>query len=179
VKESPLPNSTGFSYDRAALIAQRDAELKAEATAALQQQNKRLKQAVQPGPARIAPTILSPAASALYLSNTSVPIKIAPPQGIAAASFMVKLERRDSQRNWGIVTNLPVSLAEATSPAGYTGWGAPGNGRDPSRMVSVPGTYRISAQVASPRQTGWSPPVEFVVTAPNKAIQKTPKMFGQ
>ena len=114
----------------------------------------------------------------LYLSNTSVPIKIAPPQGMAAASFMVKLERRDNQGNWGIVTNLPVSVAEATSQAGNIGWGAPGNGRDPSRMVSLPGTYRISAQVAYPRQTGWSPPIEFVVTTPNKASQKAPKMFG-
>ncbi len=178
---SRLPNSTGFQYTRASLIAQRDAELKTEAdaaAAALQNQNRRLQQAAQPGPARIAPTILLPAASALYLSNTSVPIKIAPPQGMAAASFMVKLERRDNQGNWGIVTNLPVSVAEATSQAGYIGWGAPGNGRDPSRMVSLPGTYRISAQVAYPRQTGWSPPIEFVVTTPNKASQKAPKMFG-
>jgi hypothetical protein len=45
--------------------------------------------------------------------------------------------------------------------------------------MALPGAYRISAQVSAPHQTGWSPPIEFVVTAPNKAIQKAPKMFGQ
>jgi hypothetical protein len=45
--------------------------------------------------------------------------------------------------------------------------------------MALPGTYRISAQVSAPQATGWSQPVEFVVTAPNKTIQKTPKMFGQ
>ncbi len=179
------PNTTGFSYDRAALVAQRPKDLLAEqqalaeaAEAARKRQNQRLQQAVQPGPAVIAPTILSPAAGALFLQNNAVPIKLIPPQGMAVTSFMVKLERRDSQGNWGLVTNLPVSAAEAASPTGYLGWGTPGSGRDPSRMVSVPGTYRLSAQISLPRQTGWSPPVEFVVTNTNKAIQKTPKMFA-
>jgi hypothetical protein len=174
-----LSNSTGFQYNRAALIAQRDADLKAQAAAALQKQNQRLKQAVKPAPAVVAPVIVAPPANALYMQNNAVPIRILAPPGMTAVSFMVKLERRDSQGNWSVVTNLPVSAAEATSPAGFTGWGAPGNGRDPSRMVSLPGGYRISAQVFSPRQTGWSQPVEFIVTAPNKAIQRAPKAFGQ
>ncbi|MDH4195706.1 MAG: hypothetical protein OEV70_16350 [Nitrospirota bacterium] len=46
-------------------------------------------------------------------------------------------------------------------------------------MIAGPGTYRISAQVTAPRQTVWSQTVEFVVTAPSKAIKKAPKMFGQ
>jgi hypothetical protein len=178
-KIGPLPNSTGFQYNRAALIAQRDADLKAQAAAALQKQNQRLKQAVKPAPAVVAPVIVAPPANALYMQNNTVPIRILAPPGMTAVSFMVKLERRDSQGNWGVVTNLPMSAADATSPAGFTGWGAPGNGRDPSRMVSLPGAYRISAQVFSPRQTGWSQPVEFIVTAPNKAIQRAPKAFGQ
>lgn len=45
-------------------------------------------------------------------------------------------------------------------------------------MIAGPGTYRLSAQISSPRQTGWSSPVEFVVTAPNKAVQRVPKAFG-
>jgi hypothetical protein len=185
-KESSLPNSTGFAYDRAALIAQRNRDVAAEqkaladaAEAALQKKNRQLKQAVKPAPAVVAPVIVAPPANALYMRNNTVPIRILAPPGMTAVSFMVKLERRDSQGNWGVVTTLPVSAAEATSPAGYTGWGTPGNGRDPSRMVSLPGGYRISAQVFSPRQTGWSQPVEFSVTTPNKAIQRAPKAFGQ
>jgi hypothetical protein len=185
-KESSLPNSTGFAYDRAALIAQRNREVAAEqkaladaAEAALRKQNQQLKQAVKPAPTVVAPVIIAPPANALYMQNNTVPIKILAPPGMTAVSFMVKLERTDSQGNWGLVTTLPVSAVDATSLAGYTGWGTSGNGRDPSRMASLPGGYRISAQVFSPRQTGWSQPIEFIVTAPNKAIQRAPKAFGQ
>lgn len=184
-EQSLKPNTTGFSYDRAALVAQRPKDLVAEqqalaeaAEAARKQQNQRLQQAAQPGPAVIAPTVLSPAAGALYLQNNAVPIKLLPPPGMTATGFIVRLERRDGQGNWGLVTNLPVSAAEAGAPSGYLGWGTPGNGRDPSRMVSLPGTYRISAQVSLPRPTGWSMPIEFIVTTPNKAIQRAPKAFG-
>ena len=180
-----LPNSTGFQYDRAALITQRDAELKAEqeaiavaAESALQRQNKRLNQGKQPV-ARFAPSILLPTANALFMQNNVVPIKLLPPEGMQVTGFLVKLERHDTNGNWGLVTHIPIGFADATSPTGYTGWGAPGNGRDPSRMVSLPGSYRISAQVSSPRQTLWSTPIPFAVISPNKAIQKAPKMFGQ
>jgi hypothetical protein len=183
---SQLPNSTGFQYTRASLIMQRDAELKAEqeaiaaaAEAARQKQNKRLHQAVKPAPPVIAPAIVSPTANALFMQNAVVPIKLFPPQGMQVSGFMVKLERRDGNGNWVVVTTLPIGIGEATSPTGYTGWGAPGNGRDPSRMVSLPGSYRISAQVSSPRQTLWSAPVPFAVTSPQKTIQKAPKMFSR
>ena len=177
---SALPNSTGFNYDRPSLIAQHDAGLTAEmeAAAALQQHNRHILKKVNPGPARVAPTVVAPLADALFLENTTVPIKLLAPQGVQVTSFMVKLERRDSQGNWVVFTHLPISIAEATSPTGYTGWGAPGNGKGPG-MLAGRGTYRVSAQVASPRQTRWSPPVQFVVVTPNKAIQKGPKLFDQ
>lgn len=123
VKESSLPNSTGFAYDRAALIAQRDRDVAAEqkaladaAEAARQKQNQHLKQAVKPAPAVVAPVITAPSANALYMQNNAVPFKILPPPGMTAVSFMLKLERRDSRGNWGLVTTLPVSAAEAMSP---------------------------------------------------------------
>ncbi len=92
--------------------------------------------------------------------------------------YLVRLESRNAQGVWTLVTNLPVSAAEASSPTGYLGWGAPGSGRG-TAMIAGPGTYRVSAQVSAPRPTAWSLPVEFVVTSPSKAIQKGPKMFGQ
>ncbi len=113
------------------------------------------------------------------MQNNVVPIKLLPPQGMQVTGFLVKLERLDANGNWGLVTHVPIGFADATSPTGYTGWGALGNGRDPSRMVSLPGSYRISAQVSSPRQTLWSTPIPFAVTSTNKAIQKGPRMFGQ
>ena len=176
---SSLPNSTGFNYNRPALIAQRDAALKAEAeaAAALHKQNQQLMGAAKSGPAVVAPAIVLPAVNASFLENTTVPIKLLPPQGMQVTGFMVKLERRDSQGNWAVFNNLPVNVAEATSPTGYTGWGAPGNGKGPA-MIAGRGAYRVSAQVLSPTPTRWSAPVEFTVTAMSKAIQPGPKSFS-
>ena len=166
------------------LLAQHNADLQAEAARAEAetakaevQQRKLLQSAMQPNVLRIVPTIQTPAAGALILSNTSVPIRIAPPQGMAATAYLVRLESRNALGLWTPVTNLPVSAAEAASPSGYLGWGALGSGRG-AAMIAGPGTYRVSAQVKLPRPTRWSQPAEFVVTAPSKAIQKAPKMFG-
>jgi hypothetical protein len=145
---------------------------------ALTRTNKKLQMGATQGIRAAVPTIRSPSRGALFLSNTSVPIKIAAPQGMAAAAYFVRLERRNAQGLWTLITNLPVSAAEASSQSGYLGWGAPGSGRG-AAMIAGPGTYRVSAQISSPQPTGWSQPVEFVVTAPNKAIQKAPTMFGQ
>lgn len=176
---SALPNSTGFNYNRPALLAQRDAALKteADAAAALQKQNQQLLGAAKPGPAVVAPAIVLPAVNASFLENTTIPFKLLPPQGMQVTGFLVKLERRDGQGNWALFNNIPVNAAEATSPTGYTGWGAPGNGKGPG-MIAGRGRYRISAQVLSPTPTRWSAPVEFTVTAMNKAIQPGPKVFS-
>jgi hypothetical protein len=195
MKVGPLPNSTGFPYNRAALIAQRDAALKAEssaAAAALQQQNQRLKQSKQPGPALIAPIILSPTMNALFISGTNVPIKLAPPKEWVDTQvgldgnpvnnnrlYMVRLERKDAAGNWLPHTTLPVGSVYAESPTGYLGWGSGGSNGKSEAFMALPGTYRISAQVSAPQSTRWSESIEFVVTSPNKAVQKAPKMFGQ
>ena len=108
-----------------------------------------------------------------------------PGEGLAVASplesvtsFNVNIEYRNAQSAWITqVMNLPVSIADASAPAGYLGWGAPGNGKG-AAMIAGPGTYRISPQVANPQRTLWSQPIEFSVTTPNKAIQKAPKAFG-
>jgi hypothetical protein len=160
--------SATFNYDRAPLLAKRDADLKAQA--------RRLQQSTQKVPL-ITPTILAPTANALFFNGIAVPIKIAAPQGMSVTSFNVKIESRNAQGFWTVLTTVPVTTAEATSPSGYVGWGAPGNGKG-AAMIARPGSYRVSAQVAYPQQTGWSSPVEFVVTTPNKAVQKAPKMFG-
>jgi hypothetical protein len=125
----------------------------------------------------ITPTIVAPTANALFFNGVAVPIKIVAPQGMSVTSFNVKIESRNAQGVWTVLTTVPVTTAEATSPSGYVGWGAPGNGKG-AAMIARPGSYRVSAQVAYPQQTGWSSPVEFVVTTPNKAVQKGPKMFG-
>jgi hypothetical protein len=181
------PATARLSYDRNSLIAKRNADLKAiadqakadaeaRAQAELNARNSRLLKGARPQPV-IVPTILAPTANALFFAYTSVPIKIAPPQGIAATGYLVRLESRNAQGAWTLVTNLPVGAADASSPSGYLGWGAPGPGRG-AAMIAGPGTYRVSAQVSVPRPTTWSLPVEFVVTSPKKAIQKAPKMFG-
>lgn len=186
------PNTTGFSYDRAALIAQRPRDLQAEQQAlaeaarlaqeAARKQAQTLQQAAQPGPTlleNLAPFVVSPTAGSLYLGMTAVPIKLAPPpRRMTVTLYTVKIERKTPANTWALVTTLPIGLAQASSPSGYLGWGAGGpDGRSLPLMAS-PGTYRITAQVSAPQQTGWSQPAEFLVANTNKAIQKTPKMFG-
>jgi len=166
--------------DRQALVASLQAYTQAEA--ARQKQTQRLKQSVQPAPtllANLAPYVVSPAAGSLFMSMTAVPIKLAPPpRRMTVTAYLARIERKDAQGNWTLVTNLPINIADASSASGYLGWGASGNGKG-APMIAGPGTYRISAQVSTPKPTGWSEAVEFVVTAPNKTIQKAPKMFGQ
>ncbi|ODT46637.1 MAG: hypothetical protein ABS70_00500 [Nitrospira sp. SCN 59-13] len=176
---SALPNSTGFNYNRPALLAQREAALKteADAAAALHKHNQQLLGAGKPGPAAVAPAIVLPAVNASFLENTTIPFKLLPPQGMPVTGFLVKLERRDGQGNWALVNNIPINAADATSQGGYTGWGAPGNGKGPG-MIAGRGSYRVSAQVLAPTPTRWSAPVEFTVIAMSKAIQPGPKAFS-
>lgn len=120
---SALPNSTGFNYNRPALLAQRDAALKtqADAAAALRQQNQQVLRSAKPGPTAVAPAIVLPTVNASFLENTTIPIRLRPPSGMQVTGFLVKLERRDGQGNWALFNNLPINAAEATSPAGCTG----------------------------------------------------------
>lgn len=186
------PNTTGFPYDRAALVAQRPKDLLAEQQAiaetarlaqeAARKEAQKLQQRVQPGSTlleNLAPLLVSPTAGSRYLSMTTVPIKLAPPPGrMTVTLYTVKIERKNPGGSWAPVTTLPIGLAQASSPSGYLGWGAGGpDGRSLSLMAS-PGTYRMTAQVSAPQQTGWSQGVEFVVMAPNNTIQRIPKSFG-
>lgn len=186
------PNTTGFSYDRAALVAQRPRDLQAEQQAlaeaarlaqeAARKETQQLQKRVLPGSTlldNLAPCVVSPTAGSHYLGMTTVPIKLTPPPGrVAVTLYTVKIERKNPGGTWALVTALPIGLAQASSPSGYLGWGAGGqDGRSLSLMAS-PGTYRITAQVSAPQQTGWSLPAEFVVMSTNKAIQRAPKAFG-
>lgn len=194
MKVGPLPNSTGFPYNRAALIAQRDADLNAQAVAeeaALARTNKRILKGVTQGSAVVFPTILLPTPGQGFLNQTAVPIKLSPPQGMVETQvgldgrpvntgrlYMVRIERRAPDGTWTPHATLPVGASQAESATGYTGFGAGA----PPTFLSVPGAWRLSAQVSSPTQTRWSEWVEFIVmapvTTPNKAIQRAPKMFG-
>ncbi|MDF0644438.1 MAG: hypothetical protein P0111_10430 [Nitrospira sp.] len=192
MKVGPLPNSTGFPYNRASVIAQRDAALKAEAAAeaaALARTNKRIRQGVPKGPAVVFPTILLPTPGQRFLNQTAVPIKLAPPNGWGDTQvgldgkpvnsnrlYTVRLERKDATGNWVPHATLPVGAVQAESAAGYMGFGA---GAPPGGMT-VAGTWRLNAQMTSPLQTGWSNWVEFVVLAPpsKTQAQRAPKRFG-
>lgn len=193
MKVGPLPNSTGFPYNRAALIAQRDADLKAQAAAeeaAVARTNKRILKGVTKGPSVVVPTILGPTPGQRFLNQTVVPIKLMPPAHMEMSVgldgrpvdtgrlYMVRIERKDAAGTWTPHASLPVGALQAESATGYTGFGAGA----PPTFLSAPGAWRLSAQMSSPTQTRWSEWVEFVVmapvTTPNKAIQRAPNMFG-
>lgn len=184
--------------ERTALAAKRDADLKAEATAlAKAQAEKRLRSAAQtaaPYRMSLSPIITAPGAGQRFFSQSPISIKLAPPQPWAdtqidintgapiktaksVTGYMVKLERKDSNGQWLPHAMLPVGAAQAESAMGYVGFGAGA----PPAFLSIPGTWRLSAQVTTPQQSGWSDWVEFGVMAPltNKALQPAVKSFAK
>ena len=137
----------------------------------------------------MAPIVQAPTPGQRFLNQTAVPIKLAPPQGWVETQvgldgrpvttdrlYMVRVERKASNGTWMPHATLPVGAPQAESAMGYTGFGA---GAPPSG-VTIPGSWRLSAQMSTPTQTGWSDWIEFtVLTPPSKTnVQRAPKMFG-
>ncbi|MDH4359604.1 MAG: hypothetical protein OEW33_02570 [Nitrospirota bacterium] len=185
--------------ERNALIAQRNLQL-AEQDNAEKKSNRRAAQRLQgatqpPTPHRtvLSPIIHAPTAGQRFLNQTTVPIRLGPPPqwadtniGIdggpiktaeSVTGYMVRIERKDPMGNWVAQTTLPVGAIQAESAAGYTGFGAGA----PPGGITTPGAWRMSAQVSSPRPSGWSEWVEFVVMPPatNKALQPPKRSFGK
>ncbi len=177
--------------ERTALAAKRDADLKAEA-----QGEKRLRSATQtlaPYRMSLSPIITAPTARQRFFSQSPISIRLAPPQPWAdtevrldgtpvktaksVTGYMVRLERKDSNGQWVPHATLPVGAAQAESATGYTGFGAGA----PPAFLSMPGAWRLSAQVTTPQQSGWSDWVEFGVMAPptNKILQPSVKSFAK
>lgn len=187
----PMTSWVLMPAERTALAAKRDADLKAEAAAlAKAKVDKRLRSATQAlAPYRMSlyPTIHAPTAGQRFFSQSPVPIKLAPPQPWAdtevrldgtpvktaksVTGYMVRLERKDSNGNWVPHSTLAVGAAQAESATGYTGFGAGA----PPAFLSVPGAWRLSAQVTAPQQSGWSDWVEFGVMAPPSSFNSTLK----
>jgi hypothetical protein len=136
--------------------------------------------------ATLSPIVHSPIAGQRFFNQATVPIKIGPPPQWADTNFdlttnafiktaqsvtgyMVKIERKDPSGNWVPQATLPAVAAEAESATGYTGFGA---GKPPC-CLTMPGFYRLSAQVSSPKQSGWSDWIEFGV------IEPPPSNFNQ
>jgi len=112
------------------------------------------------------PGIASPTSGQRFFSQAVVPIKLTPPQGWKVAGYMVAIQKKDASGNWVNYVNIPIPAAQAES-IGFTGFGAGGTAatKQPSLFTS-PGSWRLAAQALSPSQSGWSQPVEFVVSAP-------------
>ena len=137
--------------------------------AMLQRRAEQARQA--PAPQTIArqvvfPSISSPTAGQHFFAQSVVSIKLAPPAGWKVAGYMVAIQKKDASGNWVNYVNIPIPAAQAES-AGFTGFGSGGTAatKQPSLLTS-PGSWRLAAQVTSPSQSGWSQPVEFVVSAP-------------
>lgn len=179
------PLTASFPYNRNSLLAQRQTDLQA-AVARAEQEKRRMEQQLQgatqpPVTYReaLSPVVRSPVAGQRFLNQTVVPIKLGSPQGLASGGYMVRIERKDPKGNWVAHTTLPIGAAQAESATGYTGFGA----GVPPGGITTPGTWRLSAQVSSPKPSGWSDWVEFVVMAPptstNKLLQPPMRSFGK
>ena len=194
----PMTSWVLFPPQRQALAAKRDQDLKAEqealAKARLEQRLKSGLQQQTPYMISLSPIIVSPTVGQRFFNQSPVSIKLAPPQPWAdtqldintgrfvktansVTGYMVRIERKDPTGKWVSQITLPVAAAQAESAVGYVGFGAGA----PPGGITTPGSWRLSAQVSSPKQSGWSDWVEFVVMAPvtNKALQSPGKSFGK
>lgn len=162
------PLTASFSYDRNPLLAKRQTDLQAEVAKA-EKEKRRAEQlgqaAIQPPStyrAAQSPIVRSPVAGQRFFNQAAVPIKLDPPKGLTTGGYMVKIERKDPTGNWVAHTTLPVGPAQASSATGFTGFGAGA----PPGGITTPGAWRLSAQVSSPKPSGWSEWVEFGVIEP-------------
>src|SRR5262249_31759557 len=97
------------------------------------------------------PTVLAPTNGLVVVARTPMAIKLAPPNGWNVSSYLVTIQAKDAKGNWFTNSNIPVGAAQAQSSAGYTGFGAGA----PPAFLSLPGVWRLAAQVSSPKQSGW------------------------
>jgi hypothetical protein len=106
-------------------------------------------------PPYIAPTVLSPAPGQRLYANAFFPLKLAPPQGMDVAEYLVSFEKKDPNGNWIAYTKdpIPVSGPRAQSAEGYNGFSLPA------------GTWKITVLAFRPTESRWSPWVEFSVVA--------------
>lgn len=157
--QRPLTAPTA-GYSRDALSAKRQADLKAEAQLLASVQK------ASPYANTTIPTVRSPIAGQRFLNQTVVPIKLAPPSNWSVSLYMVNIQRKDNAGNWINRSSLPVGPAQAHSATGYTEFGAGGKDGRSLAFLTSPGAWRLNAQIAAPKQSSWSPWVEFGVMAP-------------
>lgn len=111
------------------------------------------------------PSVVSPTSNQVFSERTSIPIKLTSPTSLNAAGYVVNIETKNSGGAWIAHATIPVGVAQAQSAAGYTGFGAGA----PPAFLALPGTWRMNAQVSSPKQSGPSPWVEFTVRSNTRA----------
>ncbi len=151
---------------RDALLTKRDSDLKA--IAKIEAEQRRGAEIRQTTPQQITvgwilpPTILAPSTAQQLYPQRPIPIRLAPPQGAIAESYVINLEIRDAKNNWIPAWNVGVPAAEAHSAAGFRGFG-PDSGAMVGKFPSRPGIWRLNAQIASPRPSPWSDWVPFAV----------------
>lgn len=102
------------------------------------------------------PLVVSPTKGQHFVAQNPIPIKLVPPKGRSATTYMVNILIN------GYSCNLPIGAAQAQSAGGYTDFGA---GKPPC-YLAIPGSYRLRAQISSPTQSDWSDWVDFTVAPP-------------
>lgn len=136
------------------------------------------------------PRIVDPRAGSTHAPQTAMKIRVAAPKivglpGYKVQSYDLVFERRQPSGEWKPLTQVGAPASEAEG-IGYVGWGAQKPGT-PNQMTAAPGTYRVRADVNTPRQQklpelNRGPWTEFVVAGePAKdplRVQAAPRITG-
>lgn len=133
------------------------------------------------------PSILAPTFGQRVFTHMALPIRLVAPRGFPAQGYKVRLERKDYKGNWVAHTTFAFGAPQAESATGYTGWGTGGTDGRKLELMALPGAWRLSAQPSSPKSSGWSEWVKFVVMAPavvpgtsnNKLLKPPTRSFGK
>jgi len=168
---------------RNALAASRDSQFAAAAEAERRRAAQLMQGAAQSSATSYSggffPTVLLPKPKQIFFSQTSIAIKLAPPQSRSTtqinidgspimtvwsvSSYTVYIQQKAANGAWTPHATIPIGGHDAQSAAGYMGWGSGGKDGKSLAFLATPGAWRLNAQATSPRQSGASDWVEFSV----------------
>lgn len=115
------------------------------------------------------PNIVEPKPGSTHRPQTPMTIRVAAAQNAKDTGYQLEIQAQ-SNGNWRVVTNIPVTASEVQGLSGYGGWGGHADGTGPQMTASV-GTYRVRAMATMPHRSAPGEWVEFKVDGtPGPAI---------
>lgn len=113
------------------------------------------------------PLLLAPVNGQVFLPESQIPIRLAPPSGWSVTGYVVNVQRKDATGNYVTHNVFPVPATQAESAQGFLGFGNGGTGATKyPTLLTTAGQWRLNAKVGAPKESAWSDWLLFTVRAP-------------